>query len=1112
MKHTQPTMFDTKHADNRLMRVLQTMLLGMLICLTMPANALDCTQNRWDVTTHTELVEAIDCFNGKTGASVSATIKVQNDIAYAGSVPIINNPVSNARLIVDGIQGRTPKIKLTGTRGAATDVRAFEVQGDNQLFVSDLDITNFDTSGLVEGGALLGRLGKITMSRVIVRQAVASTHASGITSFAELVLKESTFEYNLGAANGAVHVSGADARLFIDRSTFADNRSTEAGGGIYLNSPSVNNLIRRATFSRNRAESGSNDAKGGAIAAMGANTQLKLISNTIAGNVANMGGGVYVGHAINATNNVIALNTTPPLGMLPGSADDCQKDSSANVTDEGHNLVQAVGNCAFNGSGSITGVDPELNSLADNGGETRTMEPKLGSPVIDAGNYVAEPFAFVTTDQRQSARLLDGTFNGTVQIDIGAFEYDPQCRPGNTTWAVSNQGMYRAAIHCFNRKTDNSTYTIQIPVSIPSGFFEIDEATLAVNDTTPDSQATLVIDGQQKAIRGGSSGGSSNTHHLLYVASGNVVLQNIEMSGVSRAQINGGAVYNADRLTVIKSYFHDNEITRWTTGGAAVFSDEGSLTIRQSTFANNQANITNTQGIGQGGAVYVRRGDVVVENSTFSVNQAGARGGAIAILSLDDETAILDSNTFVDNNLAVTSVDPQGAAIYLRSGENTQISNTVISGAANVALCHVEFSAASLTGSHNHIFDGSCGASRTGDPQLNALQANFGIFTPIHTFDGTSPLLDAGYGGLGRDQINTLRPQGAVTDIGAYEFPQSPQFVLKVTVVGEGKVDGSGDAPQSGQVTACRRDGGGSCSVGYLDTLPQESVTLTATVDSGHRFVGWSGDCFANGSVPEESLLSMDADKNCTATFEPITYNVSVMSSSGGTVTQPPTSPVNQGASSTFEVTAAEGYVLDGFALSVPDCASPQVVNGSQWTTGAVTADCTITINFLIKQYTLDYRIGTTGAIQGSSMQIVNHNADGTPVEVVPNSGYRFVGWSDNRTDNPRTDTGVTNNLITTAIIERITHNVTVTAGSGGSVTQPATNPINQGSNSIFTITPNAGFEVDQVSHSPAGCAMPQIIGGNDWGTGTVNADCTIAVSFKTIGSAGGALFSDGFE
>jgi surface protein len=88
----------------------------------------------------------------------------------------------------------------------------------------------------------------------------------------------------------------------------------------------------------------------------------------------------------------------------------------------------------------------------------------------------------------------------------------------------------------------------------------------------------------------------------------------------------------------------------------------------------------------------------------------------------------------------------------------------------------------------------------------------------------------------------------------------------------------------------------------------------------------------------------------------------------------------------------------------------------------------TITDGGSVPCFTLSYTAGTNALIVGSGSQTVVSGANGTSVEVVPDPGYRFVGWSDSRTDNPRIDNGVTANITVSATID-----VAPDGGSSGS-------------------------------------------------------------------------------
>ncbi|MES2749665.1 MAG: BspA family leucine-rich repeat surface protein [Patescibacteria group bacterium] len=68
--------------------------------------------------------------------------------------------------------------------------------------------------------------------------------------------------------------------------------------------------------------------------------------------------------------------------------------------------------------------------------------------------------------------------------------------------------------------------------------------------------------------------------------------------------------------------------------------------------------------------------------------------------------------------------------------------------------------------------------------------------------------------------------------------------------------------------------------------------------------------------------------------------------------------------------------------------------------------------------FTISYTAGLNATLIGQGTQTVIDGEDSTEVEVVPDAGFRFVKWSDESTQNPRTDTNLEANLTVSAIIE----------------------------------------------------------------------------------------------
>jgi hypothetical protein len=87
------------------------------------------------------------------------------------------------------------------------------------------------------------------------------------------------------------------------------------------------------------------------------------------------------------------------------------------VTSLGYNLDDDD-SCGLAAVSDLSGTDPPLGPLADNGGPTLTHALLMDSPAIDAGDLSDFP----ATDQRGYDRPNDGNPDGIPAPDIGAFE------------------------------------------------------------------------------------------------------------------------------------------------------------------------------------------------------------------------------------------------------------------------------------------------------------------------------------------------------------------------------------------------------------------------------------------------------------------------------------------------------------------------------------------------------------------------------------------------------------------------------------------------------------------------------------------------------------------
>ena len=98
------------------------------------------------------------------------------------------------------------------------------------------------------------------------------------------------------------------------------------------------------------------------------------------------------------------------------------------------------------------------------------------------------------------------------------------------------------------------------------------------------------------------------------------------------------------------------------------------------------------------------------------------------------------------------------------------------------------------------------------------------------------------------------------------------------------------------------------------------------------------------------------------------------------------------------------------------------MLNGSVYSTDNpltvtnVHDDMTLVATFATQTFTLSYVAGEYGSLSGETEQTGEYGFNGTAVQAIPDLGCRFLNWSDGKTDNPRTDSNVTEDLSITAI------------------------------------------------------------------------------------------------
>ena len=327
-------------------------------------------------------------------------------VITGSTVEISGVTVQNGR-VLDGLPTAGGGIRIDGTLNLtdstiSNNAAAFGTEGGGIGNTGTLILTNSTVSGNTAssvGGIHNYGTVTITNSTVSGNSATAGGQGGGIFNSGILALVDSTVRDNFASGGG---ISGGgivnQATLSLTGSTVSGNRANGDGGGIYNQIDTV--TVVNSTITNNTA------GRGGGI--FNSFASLTVLSSTVSGNTSTDGGGVFNDRSANFANSIIANNA--PGGDFGG----------ASITSLGHNL-DSDGTGGLSGPGDISGVDPLLGPLADNGGPTLTHALLLGSPAIDAGDNSGAP----ATDQRGVTRPIDGDGDNIATVDMGAYEYAP---------------------------------------------------------------------------------------------------------------------------------------------------------------------------------------------------------------------------------------------------------------------------------------------------------------------------------------------------------------------------------------------------------------------------------------------------------------------------------------------------------------------------------------------------------------------------------------------------------------------------------------------------------------------------------------------------------------
>ena len=389
-------------------------------------------------------------FQGVAGTITltSGELAITDDVSIVGPGTVTVNGNAAGRVFNVNPGAATDVVSISGlTIANGSAVSGGGIAVSSGVFnLSDSVVTGNKATGLFGGGVYATGAGSVNITRsVISNNESGGGGGGGLAIFRSFTITDSTVSGNTTGQNGG----GLDGRIgvgqtgVIRNSTFSGNTAngsgvTNGGGGLSLQSSGGTFTLVNTTVSGNSSK----DSSGGIVFSLQNATAFASVqSSTVFGNQAGTdgtgtGGGIYVlGNAtatLTISNTVVAGNTDQA-----GASDLVRTNGVVNASFSLFQTTPTAGTITT-ASNVVTGANPQLGPLADNGGPTLTHLPLAGSPLINAGdpNFAPPP----STDQRGDPRVVQG------RLDIGAVEVQAAGLPAVVTAGPGAGGGSKVAV------------------------------------------------------------------------------------------------------------------------------------------------------------------------------------------------------------------------------------------------------------------------------------------------------------------------------------------------------------------------------------------------------------------------------------------------------------------------------------------------------------------------------------------------------------------------------------------------------------------------------------------------------------------------------------------
>ncbi|MBZ0244167.1 MAG: hypothetical protein K8F24_13180, partial [Bacteroidales bacterium] len=256
-------------------------------------------------------------------------------------------------------------------------------------------------------------------------------------------------------------------------------------------------------------------------------------------------------------------------------------------------------------------------------------------------------------------------------------------------------------------------------------------------------------------------------------------------------------------------------------------------------------------------------------------------------------------------------------------------------------------------------------------------------------------------------------------------------------------------------ITATAGENGTISPLGEIEVEFGEDQSFYIIPETGYMVTDVLVDGQSVGAVKQYNFTSVTQDHSIHASFETAIYWLAYVKWGEGSFIGNTFQYVEHGGDGTpVEIVPGEGHFFMSWDDGVTDNPRTEL---------NVTQNMIIVATLGVYSYQLNYTAGANGSLSGETSQTVYYGEDGTAVTAIPDAHYDFSHWSDQITENPRTDENITGPINVQAIFVPETYTITATAGANGTISPNGNVSVSYNDTLVFDITPAIGYEVEDV-------------------------------------------------